>query len=126
MQVSKEPIGTKGARVVTNLTIPGRYLVLMPTVDHIGISRRIQDEKERERLKKLTKDIKPPGMGLIVRTLAEGQCQAELEQDAQFLIKVWEQLQRRGTHQDPRATIQDHDLIYRLVRDCFSRSSTDL
>ncbi|NLJ85487.1 MAG: Rne/Rng family ribonuclease [Firmicutes bacterium] len=122
VQVSKEPIGTKGARVVTNLTIPGRYLVLMPTVDHIGISRRIQDEKERERLKKLTKDIKPPGMGLIVRTLAEGQCQAELEQDAQFLIKVWEQLQRRAERtKTPGLLYKDHDLIYRLVRDCFSR-----
>ena len=63
VQVSKEPIGTKGARVVTNLTIPGRYLVLMPTVDHIGISRRIQDEKERERLKKLTRTSNRRGMG---------------------------------------------------------------
>ena len=77
VQVTKEPVGSKGARVVTHLTIPGRYLVLMPTVEHIGVSRRIQDEKERERLKKAAKALKPKGMGLIVRTLAEGQSQEE-------------------------------------------------
>lgn len=122
VQVSKEPIGTKGARVVTNLTIPGRYLVLMPTVDHIGVSRRIQDEKERERLKKITKSLKPQGMGLIVRTLAEGQCEKELEQDVQFLLKVWEQIQRSSKRtQAPGLLYKDHDLVYRLVRDCFSR-----
>jgi len=121
VQVTKEPIGTKGARIVTHLTIPGRYLVLMPTVDHIGVSRRIQDEKERERLKKLAKSLRPRGMGLIVRTLAEGQCQSELEQDAQFLIKVWEQIQRRAKRtRTPGLLYKDHDLIYRLVRDCFS------
>jgi ribonuclease G len=121
VQVTKEPIGTKGARVVTHLTIPGRYLVLMPTVDHIGVSRRIQDEKERDRLKKLAKSLRPQGMGLIVRTLAEGQCQSELEQDAQFLLKVWEQIQRRARRtKKPGLLYKDHDLIYRLVRDCFS------
>mgnify|MGYP000906295843 FL=1 len=121
VQVTKEPIGTKGARVVTHLTIPGRYLVLMPTVDHIGVSRRIQDEKERDRLKKLAKSLRPQGMGLIVRTLAEGQCQSELEQDAQFLLKVWEQIQRRAKRtKKPGLLYKDHDLIYRLVRDCFS------
>ncbi|NMB11606.1 MAG: Rne/Rng family ribonuclease [Firmicutes bacterium] len=121
VQVTKEPIGTKGARIVTHLTIPGRYLVLMPTVDHIGVSRRIQDEKERERLKKLAKSLRPRGMGLIVRTLAEGQCRSELEQDAQFLIKVWEQIQRRAKRtRTPGLLYKDHDLIYRLVRDCFS------
>ncbi|NLJ24499.1 MAG: Rne/Rng family ribonuclease [Firmicutes bacterium] len=122
VQVTKEPIGTKGARVVTHLTIPGRYLVLMPTVDHIGISRRIQDEKERERLKKLAKSLKPKGMGLIVRTLAEGQSESELEQDVQFLLKVWEQIQRQAKRtRKPGLLYKDHDLIYRLVRDCFSR-----
>lgn len=122
VQVTKEPIGTKGARVVTHLTIPGRYLVLMPTVDHIGVSRRIQDEKERERLKKLAKSLKPKGMGLIVRTLAEGQSESELEQDTQFLLKVWEQIQRQAKRtRTPGLLYKDHDLVYRLVRDCFSR-----
>ncbi|MGI6566309.1 MAG: Rne/Rng family ribonuclease [Firmicutes bacterium] len=122
VQVTKEPIGTKGARVVTHLTIPGRYLVLMPTVEHIGVSRRIQDEKERERLKKAAKALKPKGMGLIVRTLAEGQSQEELEQDIKFLTKVWEQIQRRGKRTgSPALLYKDHDLVYRLIRDWFSR-----
>jgi ribonuclease G len=122
VQVTKEPIGTKGARVVTHLTIPGRYLVLMPTVEHVGVSRRIQDEKERERLKKLAKDLRPKGMGLIVRTLAEGQSQEELEQDIKFLTKVWEQIQRQGKRTGaPALLYKDHDLVFRLIRDCFSR-----
>ena len=122
VQVTKEPIGTKGARVVTHLTIPGRYLVLMPTVEHVGVSRRIQDEKERERLKKLAKELKPKGMGLIVRTLAEGQSQEELEQDIKFLTKVWEQIQRQGKRSSaPALLYKDHDLVFRLIRDCFSR-----
>ncbi len=121
VQVTKEPIGTKGARVVTHLTIPGRYLVLMPTVDHIGVSRRIEDEKERERLKKTAKSLRPRGMGLIVRTLAEGKCEAELEQDAQFLAKVWEQIESRAKRtRKPGLLYKDHDLSYRLIRDCFS------
>ncbi|NLK07221.1 MAG: Rne/Rng family ribonuclease [Firmicutes bacterium] len=122
VQVTKEPIGTKGARIVTNLTIPGRYLVLMPTVEHIGISRRIQNEKERERLKKITKSLKPKGMGIIVRTLAEDKSEAELAQDMQFLVKVWEQIQRNARRtRAPGLLYKDHDLVYRLVRDCFSQ-----
>src|SRR5690606_9123442 len=79
VQLVKEPMGNKGARVVTNLTIPGRYLVLMPTVDYIGISRRIEDERERERLKKIAQHLKPKGMGMIIRTAAEGLAEEELE-----------------------------------------------
>lgn len=121
VQVTKEPIGTKGARVVTHLTIPGRYLVLMPTVEYIGVSRRIEDERERERLKKLARAVRPEGMGLIVRTVAEGKGHQELQQDAQFLMKVWEQIQRRAkTESAPALIYKDHDLVYRLVRDYFS------
>src|SRR5690606_7901772 len=94
VQVVKEPIGTKGARVVTNLTIPGRYLVLMPTVDHIALSRRITDEEERQRLKEVARQIRPPGMGLIVRTLAVGKDADVLAQDCRFLLGIWEKIQR--------------------------------
>ncbi|HHV93468.1 MAG TPA: Rne/Rng family ribonuclease [Firmicutes bacterium] len=122
VQVTKEPIGTKGARVVTHLTIPGRYLVLMPTVEHIGVSRRIEDEKERDRLKKLAKELKPKGMGLIVRTLAEGQSREELEQDIRFLLKVWEQILRQSKRVSaPSLLYKDHDLVFRLIRDSFSQ-----
>src|SRR5690606_30006224 len=121
VQVVKEPIGTKGARVSTNLTVPGRYLVLMPTVDHIALSRRITDEAERQRLKEIARDIRPPGMGLIVRTLAVGKEQDVLAQDCRFLVGVWEKIQRRArTNPAPALLYEDFDLIYRLVRDEFT------
>jgi len=72
VQIAKEPLGTKGARVTTNITIPGRKLVLMPLARHVGVSRRIEDEAERERLRELMNSIKPPNVGFIVRTAAEG------------------------------------------------------
>ncbi|OUN00532.1 MAG: ribonuclease G [Firmicutes bacterium ZCTH02-B6] len=121
VQVVKEPIGTKGARVVTNLTIPGRYLVLMPTVDHIALSRRITDEEERQRLKEIAKQIRPQGMGLIVRTLAVGKSAEVLAQDCRFLVGVWEKIQRlAATSPAPALLYQDYDLVHRLVRDEFT------
>ncbi|HEY8531732.1 MAG TPA: ribonuclease E/G, partial [Limnochorda sp.] len=96
VQVSKEPIGTKGARVVTNLTLAGRYLVLMPTVDYVGVSRRIEDEEERARLKALAKRLRPKGMGLIVRTIAAGKDEEDLTRDAQFLLKIWDRLRKKA------------------------------
>ncbi|MFO7311193.1 MAG: Rne/Rng family ribonuclease [Bacillota bacterium] len=121
VQVVKEPIGTKGARVVTNLTIPGRYLVLMPTVDHIALSRRITDEEERQRLKEVARQIRPPGMGLIVRTLAVGKDADVLAQDCRFLLGIWEKIQRKAaTSPAPALLYQDYDLVYRLVRDEFT------
>src|SRR5690606_38102360 len=85
VQVLKEPIGTKGARVTTQITLPGRYLVLMPTVNYVGISRRIEDEDERERLKEIAERIKPRNMGVIVRTAAQGKDQEDFIQDMDFL-----------------------------------------
>ena len=121
VQVVKEPIGTKGARVVTNLTIPGRYLVLMPTVDHIALSRRITDEEERQRLKEVARQIRPPGMGLIVRTLAVGKDADVLARDCRFLLGIWEKIQRKAaTSPAPALLYQDYDLVYRLVRDEFT------
>ena len=95
VQIVKEPIGTKGARITTRLTLPGRYLVLMPMVDYIGISRRIEDEAERERLKQIAEEIKPGNMGLIVRTVAEGASKEAFEQDLQSLLKMWERIKLR-------------------------------
>lgn len=120
VQVTKEPIGTKGARVVTGLSIPGRYLVLMPTVDHIGVSRRIEDEKERNRLKKLAGELRTKPVGVIVRTVAEGRSEEELARDYRFLMQVWSQIQRKARRASPPALLyQDYDLTYRLVRDEF-------
>ncbi|NLN20193.1 MAG: Rne/Rng family ribonuclease [Firmicutes bacterium] len=120
VQVTKEPMGTKGARVVTHVSIPGRYLVYMPTVDYIGISRRIVDEQERARLKALAKKIRPKGTGLIVRTVAEGKDEKDLAEDCRFLESVWATIQQKAKKGSPPALLyKDHDLIYRLVRDIF-------
>ena len=96
VQVAKEPIGTKGARVTRNITLPGRFLVLMPHVDYVGVSRRITDERERDRLKQIAHAVKPDGMGLIVRTVAEGASEEELAHDAAFLERHWQQIASPG------------------------------
>lgn len=122
VQVVKEPIGTKGARVVTHLTLPGRYLVLMPTVDYIGISRRIEDEKERERLKAITEAVCPPEMGLIVRTAAEGIEENELRADVEFLMNIWRKIQKKARKGPvPSLLYRDHDILYRVARDLFTQ-----
>ncbi len=118
VQVAKEPIGTKGARVTRNITLPGRFLVLMPQVDYIGISRRITDEQERERLKRIAQAVKPEGMGLIVRTVAEGAGEDELAHDAAFLARHWQQIAARAREAKAPALVHhDQGLIHRLVRD---------
>ncbi len=118
VQMIKEPIGTKGPRVVTQITIPGRYLVLVPAVDYIGISRRIEDEAERDRLKTVVASFKATGVGLIVRTAAEGIEGAELQSDYEFLINVWEKIKKK-TKKGPCPTLlyRDHDFLYRILRD---------
>ncbi len=121
VQVSKEAMGSKGARVVTHASLPGRYLVLMPTVDYVGISRRISDDTERNRLKQIAKKIRPKNMGLIVRTVAEGVDEAELEADFRFLVDIWAGIQGKARKASaPALLYKDHDLIYRIVRDLFS------
>jgi len=122
VQLVKEPMGNKGARVVTNLTIPGRYLVLMPTVDYIGISRRIEDENERERLKTIAAHLKPKGMGLIIRTAAEGLEEEDLEADRDFLFNLWQKiLKKTKKGPTPALLFHDHDLLYRILRDLFTK-----
>ncbi|MGI6492987.1 MAG: Rne/Rng family ribonuclease [Peptococcaceae bacterium] len=121
VQIVKEPIGTKGPRVTIHITLPGRYLVLMPTVDYIGISRRIESEKERERLKELAGRVKPEGMGLIVRTVAEGVEEEELRQDITMLTKLWRKILNRAAHSPvPNLIHHDLELVQRILRDTFS------
>jgi ribonuclease G len=120
VQVAKEPIGTKGARVTRHITLPGRYLVLMPHVDYIGVSRRIEDDRERERLKQLASRVKPNGAGLIVRTVAEGADEEELGRDAAFLQRLWERISARSkTAPAPSLLHRDLGLVHRVVRDWF-------
>lgn len=121
VQIVKEPIGTKGPRVTTHITLPGRYLVLMPTVDYIGISRRIESEKERERLKELAARVKPEGMGVIVRTVAEGVDEEEFRQDILLLSKLWRKIQSRSANSSaPNLLHRDLELVQRMLRDIFS------
>ena len=89
VQVTKDPIGTKGCRLTSYVTLPGRYLVFMPTIDQVGVSRRIGDDGERKRLKKLVRRLKADGAGYIVRTVAEGLEEEEFQRDAQFLSTLW-------------------------------------
>ncbi|MGQ9556536.1 MAG: Rne/Rng family ribonuclease [Desulfurispora sp.] len=121
VQIVKEPIGTKGPRVTTHITLPGRYLVLMPTVDYIGISRRIESDRERERLKDMAARLKPEGMGVIVRTAADGVEEEELRQDVQLLSRLWRKIQQRASHGPVPALLhRDLELVQRILRDVFT------
>ncbi|MGZ3460660.1 MAG: Rne/Rng family ribonuclease, partial [Archangium sp.] len=121
VQISKDPIGTKGARLTSHISIPGRHLVFMPTVDHVGISRRISNEKERKRLRDIVDRLRPPGTGFIVRTVAENVPQEKLESDIRFLIEVWNQVVRRNEKRGgPGLLHPDLDLILRATRDLFA------
>ena len=118
VQVSKAPIGTKGARLTTHISLPGRHLVYMPNVLHLGVSRRITDEVERERLRTLLQRIRPPNGGLIVRTVGEGLVEADFRDDLTFLSTVWSDVQRRAKVAEPPSLIHEEiDLTLRSVRD---------
>ncbi len=95
VQVVKEQIGTKGARLITDITIPSRYLVFMPSVEHVGVSQRIEDEAERARLKALVQSFCSEDGGFILRTAAEGVKEQELTQDADFLKRLWQKIRSR-------------------------------
>ncbi|MHB9038856.1 MAG: Rne/Rng family ribonuclease [Armatimonadota bacterium] len=120
VQVVKGPRGTKGARVSTRVSLPGRYLVLMPEADNAGISRKIESDGERDRLKKIAENIKPLGFGIIVRTEAEGRSEAELRGDLEFLMRMWSQIQEKAAKVPaPGLVHQDLSLIYKMIRDVF-------
>ncbi|SHJ95334.1 ribonuclease G [Anaerobranca californiensis DSM 14826] len=120
VQISKEGIGSKGPRVTCQLTIPGRYLVLMPFNNYIGISRRIEDEGERERLKEVAEEIKDPNMGLIVRTVAQYIDKGELENDLNYLFGIWNNtLENYQNYSSPALIYNDVDLVERALRDLF-------
>jgi len=121
VQVTKEPISTKGARTTRYISLPGRHLVFMPTVDHIGISRRIGSDKERRRLRDIVESMRPPGTGFIVRTVAEGVSEKELRSDMEFLIKLWNSVVQRAENvRCPAPLYNDLDLLLRTVRDLFT------
>ncbi|MEW8959348.1 MAG: Rne/Rng family ribonuclease, partial [Moorella sp. (in: firmicutes)] len=121
VQVVKEPRGTKGARVTTQITLPGRYLVLMPTVNYTGISRRIGGNGERERLKELLRAVKPHRMGLIARTAAAGASLEELKEDLRSLCLTWKAIRELALKsRAPRLLHRDAELSVRILRDVYT------
>lgn len=122
VQVAKEPLGTKGARVTTHVSLPGRDLVLMPMMEHVGVSRRIEDEQERRRLKDLINAAKPNGYGFIVRTAGEGADEQKFKSEMNFLIKLWENIQnKQKTAKVPQLIHKDLNITLRAVRDLFTK-----
>jgi ribonuclease G len=121
VQVAKDPLGTKGARVTSHISLPGRYMVFMPGTRHIGISRRIESEEERKRLKEIAESLLTEDGGFILRTASEGRSKREIQRDLRFLTILWRRLQKKAEEASAPALIhQDLDLITRAIRDFFT------
>ncbi|MCX7798921.1 MAG: Rne/Rng family ribonuclease [Fimbriimonadales bacterium] len=118
VQVTKGPRGNKGVRVSTRISLPGRYVVLMPESQHVGVSRKIGDRAERERLRKIGEKIVPEGFGIILRTECEGRTETELKDDVAFLRQLWGKVLASAKRQRAPACVhRDETLLYRTVRD---------
>jgi ribonuclease G len=120
VQVLKEPLGQKGARITSHVSLPGRYVVFMPTVEHVGVSRKITDDEERRRLKTLLKEIRAErgGGGFIARTAGLGRSREDFERDARYLGKTWDEVRALVSRQSPPALLhRDLTLVQRLLRD---------
>ncbi len=121
VQVVKDRLGTKGPRLTNFITLPGRFLVLMPTVKTLGISRKIESEKDRERIKKILKELRPPGLGLITRTAGAEQSREEFKKDVDYLNSNWERVRTKfETGRGPALLREDLGPILRIVRDQFT------
>jgi ribonuclease E len=128
VQVTKDAIGDKGPTLTTYLSIPGRYLVLMPSMSHTGVSRKIPDDKERRRLKRILSSIKvPEGMGVIVRTAGIGKTKTDLQRDVNYLLGVWENLgQKLDKGRGPAVLYQESSLAIRTLRDLFNARTKEV
>jgi len=122
VQVTKDPIGTKGARVSSHVSLPGRYVVYMPTVEHVGVSRRIGNDIERRRLREAIDAMKPPQGGLIVRTVAEGLTKKHLKNDVGYLVRLWGEIAKKKEERvkAPTMLYQELDVVLRTARDMFT------
>ena len=122
VQVAREPLGTKGARITSHITLPGRFLVYMPMESHIGVSRKIENEGERQRLKHIVEELNQKNEGVIVRTAGVGKSRAELQGDLEFLRSLWQKIRQKADGVKGPALVQkDLDLVFRLFRDLFTR-----
>ncbi|MDR3551365.1 MAG: Rne/Rng family ribonuclease [Candidatus Babeliales bacterium] len=118
VQVSKEPVYEKGAKLTTCFTLPGRFAVLMPNIPRIGVSKKIEDREERSRLKDIVKSHLPEGMGAIIRTTSEGRQADEIGKDLDYLINMWNDIQTKFAAAEPKAMLhEDLDLTLQVVRD---------
>lgn len=118
VQVAKEPISTKGPRVTRHVTLPGRYVVYMPYIEHTGVSRRIENDEERDRLKEILDTIRPEGKGIIARTAAEGSSYKILKNDYDVLVKIWKEVLKKAEKQKaPMSCYNDLTFIQRVLRD---------
>ncbi len=121
VQVVKDPISNKGARITSYISLPGRNVVFMPTVSHIGISRRVGTERDRRRLRRLVEQVRPPGAGFIVRTVAENATNGQVRADMDYLLKLWANIKaNERLHRAPVLLYRDLDLVLRIVRDNLS------
>jgi ribonuclease G len=123
VQVAKEPLGAKGARITTHVSLPGRYLVFMPTVEHVGVSRKITDDDERRRLKSLLKELRQEhgGGGFIARTAGARADREEFVRDARYLTRIWDEVRAQASRQPAPALLhRELGLVQRLLRDLLS------
>ena len=121
VQIAKAPIGTKGARITSNISIPGRHLVLTPWSPRVGVSRRIDSDRERKRLREIIDRLRPKNLGFIIRTAGDGVREADLEADIRYLKTVWESIQLANTEKKtPSILHAEPDLPLRIIRDAAS------
>jgi len=121
VQVAKEPMGTKGARLTCHISLPGRHVVLMPTVDHVGVSRKIESSEERRRLRSIVDALRPPGMGIIVRTVAAEQTDEQLTNEINYLLNLWATIKKKtDSHKAPYCLYEDLNVVLKTVRDFFT------
>jgi len=127
VQVVKEPVGHKGPRVTTEISLPGRFLVLMPNEAGINVSKKITSSKERARLKSLVNLLKPVGVGIIVRTEAEGQTEADIQEDLEILLEKWNNIITSAESMTPPSLLyRDQDLLYRVIREACNEETQEI
>lgn len=127
VQVVKEPVGHKGPRVTTEISLPGRFLVLMPNETGINVSKKITSAKERARLKSVVNLLKPVGVGIIVRTEAEGQSESDIQEDLEILLEKWNNIITSAESLTPPSLLyRDQDLLYRVIRECCNEETQEI
>ena len=127
VQVIKEPIGSKGARVSTNLTLPGHYLVYLPYMERIGVSRKIKEESKRKKLKELVESLVPEGTGWIIRTAAVDATEEDIKNEIKFLLSLWEEIKEKADKSNaPSLIYEEPNIALRAIRDLFNKDVSEI